>query len=499
MPHGHFGLGGSNTPRSTFYDQGRFGRLFPTLPPFASNTALIRDALAELGARDGPMDARDDLSDPVTLITDRAKSAGNPDNPALTAGFTFMGQFLDHDMTFDPTSSLARRRDPEAIRNFRIPALDLDSVYGGGPTAAPHLYDRDVDDGRTTLLTEVIPGSADVSVGNRARFDLPRNSQDVALLGDPRNDENLVLSQLHLAWLRFHNRVVADGRADLGEGYTPQEIFAEAQRVVRWHHQWLILHEYLPKTIGGDELIKDLLSTGPKHFTWRHDPYIPVEFSVGAYRFGHSQVRPSYRANFGTTASDPSRQFFALAFDPTAADPSDPSDLRGGCRAPRRYIDWQTFFDFGDGRVRPNKLIDTKLSTPLFELLSQPIGEPRSLATRNLLRHLVLGVPSGQRVALAMKLPVLAPADLDDLRAFHLEKRAPLWFYVLREAEVIAGGEHLGPVGARIVAEVFVGLLQGDRQSYLSQDPDWEPTYGSAGSFTTADLLRAADVVAALS
>ena len=79
------------------------------------------------------MDAQDDLSDPVTLITDPAKSVHNPNNPHLTAGFTFLGQFLDHDMTFDPTSSLARRQDPESIRNFRIPALDLDSVYGGGP------------------------------------------------------------------------------------------------------------------------------------------------------------------------------------------------------------------------------------------------------------------------------------------------------------------------------------------------------------------------------
>jgi hypothetical protein len=102
---------------------GRFGRLFPTLPPFAADTPLIRGALAELGAPGGPMDAADDLSDPISLITDPAKSLHNPNNPTMTAGFTFLGQFLDHDMAFDPTSSLARRQDPESIRNFRIPAL----------------------------------------------------------------------------------------------------------------------------------------------------------------------------------------------------------------------------------------------------------------------------------------------------------------------------------------------------------------------------------------
>ena len=107
-------------------------------------------------------------------------------------------------------------------------------------------------------------------------------------------------------------------------------------------------------------------------------------------------------------------------------------------------------------------------------------------------------VPSGQRVAQAMNLPQLAAADLVDLEPFDLDQRTPLWFYVLREAEVTADGEHLGPVGGRIVAEVIVGLIRGDRQSYLRQDPDWTPTYGSGGSFVMADLLEAAGVVAAI-
>jgi hypothetical protein len=166
MPHGHADLG-EFTPRSVFYDQGRFGRLFPTLPPFAEDTKPIRDALSELGAAGGPMDPGDDLSDPIALITDPAKSANNPNNPTITAGFTFLGQFLDHDMTFDPTSSLARRQDPEAIRNFRIPALDLDSVYGGGPVASPHLYDRTVDGGRTTPLSRPEPQAHGFRCGSR--------------------------------------------------------------------------------------------------------------------------------------------------------------------------------------------------------------------------------------------------------------------------------------------------------------------------------------------
>jgi hypothetical protein len=496
MGHGSADLG-QLTPQSTFYDQGRFGRLFPMLPPFAADTPLIRGALAELGAPGGPMDAVDDLSDPITLITEPSKSLHNPNNPTMTAGFTFLGQFLDHDMTFDPTSSLARRQDPESIRNFRIPAFDLDSVYGGGPSVSPHLYDQGVDGGRTTLLTEEIPGSANVSINGSARHDLPRNSQQVALVGDPRNDENLIVSQLQLALLRFHNAVLADVAAELGVGFTVDEIFAEAQRVVRWHYQWLIVHQFLPLTVG-QPTVDDVLTGGRKFYTWRNDPFIPVEFSVAAYRFGHSQVRPSYRANFGTSATDPTLQFFALIFDPAAIDPADPADLRGGRRAPRRFIDWQTFFDFSDGRARPNKKIDTTLSTSLFHLLGQREGTPTSLASRNLLRGLTMGVPSGQRVARAMALPELSPADLSDLKDIQLDVRTPLWFYVLREASVMAAGEHLGPVGGRIVAEVMIGLLQGDRSSYLRQDPDWTPTYGPNGDFTIVDLLRAAGVVAVI-
>ena len=164
MPHGDTELG-AFVPRSTFFDQGRFGRLFPTLPPFASDTPLVRAALTELGRPGGPMDAGDDLSDPIALITDPALSVNNPDNPRLSAGMTFLGQFLDHDMTFDPTSSLSRTQDPESIGNFRIPALDLDSVYGGGPAVSPHLYDKTIDEGSDHLaggaesgLGEQVPG-----------------------------------------------------------------------------------------------------------------------------------------------------------------------------------------------------------------------------------------------------------------------------------------------------------------------------------------------------
>ncbi len=480
--HGQLYRSDNVPPRSLYYDRGRFGRLFPTLPPFAVDQPLVRSNLLELGKPGGIMDANDQPPPANPL----AANPNNRDNPDQTAGFTFLGQFLDHDMTFDPTSSLERQVDPEAVSNFRVPALELDSLYGSGRTASPHLYDQSSPGGIKLLIDSVAPK------------DLPRNSQNTALIGDPRNDENLVVSQLHLALLKFHNAVV-DWVLD--EGITnPNEAFDEAQRLVRWHYQWIILHEFLPATVG-QGLVDNILEKGRRFYNWRNEPFIPVEFSVAAYRFGHSQVRPGYIANFDGDNGNPFvEHIFNAELDHSVPDPDD---LSGGKRAPRRFLDWRTFFDVGPtpeshtalgSSPKPNKRIDTKLSSPLFALLSIPPNEPQSLAQRNLLRHLTFGLPSGQRVAKAMKVQLLSHQDLSDVEPLGFDNSTPLWFYILREAEETADGRKLGPVGGRIVAEVFIGLLQGDHMSHLRQDPDWTPNLGPDQDFKMADLLRFAGV-----
>ena len=461
----------------------RFVRLFD-LPPFAEPSEELREALIECGRPGGMMDALDPLEvGPVRLITEPELSPNNRDNPTHTAGVTFFGQFLDHDITRDAGSGLGRPTPVRRSMNLRSARMDLDSVYSGGPGDSPALYD-----------------------GFRFRIesgglfeDLPRDDEGVAVIGDDRNDENLMLSGLHAAFLLFHNAVIDD----IATGQPTAADFAEAQATVRRHYQWIVVNEVLPQFVG--QPMVDYVRTAGRQIFTLPVARIPLEFQTAAYRFGHSMIRPSYRANLAGDGGEP---FFGLVFDPETFGNPDPDDLSGHSRAPRRFVGWQTFFDFDDGEVKPNKRIDTKLSTPLFQLpmFAIPAGRgeglgPISLAARNLLRHLTWEIPSGQAIASEINAELLASADLADLGQLGagLGASTPLFFYILREAEVMADGLHLGPVGGQIVAEVLLGLLELDPNSYLNAEVNWRPTLpqrnGTVGDdFRMADLLTISGV-----
>ncbi|HZT85980.1 MAG TPA: heme peroxidase family protein [Gaiellaceae bacterium] len=437
------------------------------------------------------MDAKDDLSQgPIALITNPDLSKNNPDNPTHTAGTTFMGQFIDHDITFDTSSKLGVTTDPFTSPNGRTPALDLDSVYGDGPVGSPALYDP-ADHSKLLL------GSGGTFADGSPGFeDLPRTGDGTAIVGDPRNDENMMIAGLHCAFIKFHNRQVDDARSN---GLSYPDDYAQARQATTWHYQWLVLHEFLPLFVGSD-LAGDVLQNGRRFYTvGLGQGFMPVEFQGACYRFGHSMVRPSYRANL--KGNEDGSPFFGFIFDPgqNAVTP-DPSDLRGiGCHAPRRFIGWQTFFDFGDGNVKRNKQIDTHISSPLFTL---PLGtiashdQPTVLPQRNLLRQVTWSLPSGQSIAAAMGATPLINPELKKY-GFDLHKSTPLWYYALKEAQVAASGLHLGPVAGRIVAEVLVGLIQSDPNSYLNASPSWTPTapISNAGlGFRMVDFLTYAGV-----
>ena len=499
-PHDHRGAPASGV---------EFGRIFPDLRPFAEANDTVRAALLEVGKPGGILDARDQLSaGPKALIVDPSvngnataanPSGSNPDNPTMTAGSTFVGQFVDHDITFDQTSQLGTPQNPLLSPNTRTPALDLDSVFGGGPGLRPDLYVQ----------------NADGSVGPKLKLgtggvheDVPRvpngDGSYRALLGDPRNDESVIIAGLHCAHILFYNRVLDElGEHDLrrfpstrhADRHNRHVRFLIAREITLWHYQWLLVNEHLPQ-IAGQAVVNEVLRRGNRFYRPRDgQAFMPIEFGAAAYRFGHSMVRPSYRANFASAAGDSTsptaNPFFALVFDPNEPAFSDPvshdrADLLGGYPAPRRYIGWQTFFDLGDGQVKNNKKIDTTISSVLFSLPLPAIAPhtqtaPTVLPQRNLLRQLTWSLPSGQTVARAMRMPQLTSANLSDIGAVHppFARSTPLWYYILAEAATIAGGEHLGPVGARIVTETLIGLLRADPTSYLNVHPRFEPFLGA--------------------
>lgn len=439
-------------PRGRFVSQGRFGRMFPELRTLTH----FEPGPVALGAVGGPMDG----GNPPPSDTSQ-------NNARIKAGYTFLGQFIDHDITLDTTSVLEQQIDVNATENFRSPVLELDSLYGLGPAAQPSLYDRN-NPGRFLLAD--------------SGLDLPRNSQGVALIGDPRNDENVLISQLHMTFLRFHNAVY-NNHTDPALGN--RERFETAQKLVRWHYQWIVLNEFLPRIVGTHTTKRALKAP---RFVYEDRPFIPLEFSVAAYRFGHSQVRPGYLVRPGSGAA---------LFPDNPSAPPGPGDLRGGRPVPPELIvDWANFFG---PTAQTSKLIDPRISTVLIRLPDGvvPPGTPdahRSLATRNLQRGQDARLPSGQDVA--ARLALVDPLSDADIWANVPggSGPAPLWYYCLRESEVRASGHRLAGVGADIVASVLIGLLRADHASYVFQHPLWTPTLPSqlAGRFTMSDLVNLA-------
>jgi heme peroxidase len=395
---------------------------------------------------------------------------GGGEHPALPAGYTYFGQFVNHDLSFQSATIGQRRSDPDSLHNFRTPAFDLDCLYARGSQDQPYLYRRDDP---SKLLT----GRAD------GFFDLPRNASEQALVGDPRNDEQILVAHFHLAMIEFHNQVVDRLRRD---GVTEPEVFEQARSLVTWHYQWVVLHDYLPRILQTrvwDRLHGLVLAgrharQGLRYFVPSVSPYLPLEFVGAAFRFGHSMVRESYVLNAELHAQREGKPIPPFAIDG--------DDLRGGRQVPAGwFVDPALFLDFGDEKYQHALRIDTHLSSALARV---PVGNSsESLAYLDLRRGQDFRLPSGQELARAMGMErVVAPIDAEGGAVLE----TPLWYYILREAELEEGGLYLGELGSTIVGEVLVGLMLMDPSSFLSRDPGWTPTLGKEGRFTLSDLVQ---------
>jgi hypothetical protein len=360
-------------------------------------------------------------------------------------------QIIAHDITAD-RSPIGVGIDPEALRNARTPKLNLEMLYSDGPVGSAFLFD--VNDPAKFLF----------SAGGH---DVPRNQQGVALIGDPRNDVHFFVLSLHVALLHAHNRIVDRLRAD---GVREAEVFDRARILLTWHYQWIVVHDFLPRLVGA-ALVGEVLAEGGRWFApKRMEAFIPLEFADAAYRYGHGQIRHTYRLVEG----GPAVPLFPdlVGFGPVPAD---------------RRLDLSQIFDVpGRPPAQRAKRLDGKLAASLIGLPRQVTGAVdteayKSLAVRDLLRGETTGLPSGEEVAALLGVPALEST---------WPHGTPLWYYILKEAEHLEGGNRLGPVGGRIVAEVLIGLLRADPASYLSEDPSFRPTLPATGSvFGITDLL----------
>jgi hypothetical protein len=456
-------LRGMYLPTKDRLAEGRFGLMFKKLPAFAPPDEPLVGLAQTM--------VEPDTSDAFLNTSDR-----------LFAGFTFIGQFIDHDITLDTTPLSLQQADPDATVNFRTPRYDLDSIYGGGPLNEPQFYDP-VDSDKLLLRLNV-NGVEDVA----------RDSSGRAIIPERRNDENLIIVQFHKAVARFHNAIVDYARS---QGVRREWVFETARRMTRWHYQWAVIHDFVPRFVG-DELVgtngsvyREVAGKPPvinlsyyKPTNRDGRPFMPVEFAVAAYRFGHSIIRPFYVINKNGKVD---------VFGPAGG-----FNLNGGRPIPADLVmEWRNILPTDPTfQARPPRKIDTKLSIPLANLPASAVPPPDPtvhLAIRNTLRGKRVGLPSGQQVAKAMRVTPLSNTALGVNDYFGASGEAPLWYYILKEAELVCDAKQLGPVGGRIMAEVLVGLAQRDPNSYLYLDPAWKPAPPIApktGQFGFVDLLK---------
>ena len=451
---------------------GKFSRLFPGL----TNLQITEDEAAAIGGPGGVMHDFDDSS---------------PDGD-VPAGYIFFAQFVDHDITFDTTSNLRPETPlpPDEVAelgNLRSASLDLDAVYGFGPEGSPHLYDA------------ANPHCLAIHPNGR---DLARSPSGTALIGDPRNDENIFIAQLHLMFHRLHNRIYCERVRQTDIGDRDWSRFGAAQRETRYHYQWVVLFDFLKRICDPTIYafaVAELCAPKP-NFPLCYGPDkhgklpMPVEFSTAAYRVGHAMVRNSYAINGG--AKDV--ELFDERFG-TQGFTALPEEL---------VIDWRFMLEMTP-HVQPRmaKAFNPLLADDLQNLPIVPSNDPnnRALAFRNLMRANALGVPSGQAVAAALRdkgYPLdVRKLELDAVKAWKrvaavlhtsgrdLAQHTPLFYYLLRESELVSGGRHYGPVGSALLLEVFGGMLQFCEQTII-RNPDWRPDPCIAADPAEIDMKR---------
>lgn len=499
-----------------------FGYMFPDLvigENTENNKLPVADstipALKMLG------DAMADLGEPGQEIKDL--------NSNIPSVFTYLGQFIDHDITArtdreteisvinngDDVNSSLKPTDPEVIinklKNGRRPQLDLDSLYGDGPALIPGEKVGSSTEAQFLYEDENLL----LKVQELASFiDLPRASR-TAKIADMRNDENVIISQLHAAFLKFHNVIASS----LPQQLSPQSRYIYARQFVRWCYQYVVVNDYL-RAVCEPNIVDDILLNGPRFYRpgfSGNSVFMPIEFSVAGFRFGHSMIRPFYQLNRQSQV----KIMDLLGVSRERHPESDLLEKNGDNYQLKKQfsVDWQNFVQFARNEPIPNfaRKIDPQISKGLFDLQLDGVRANTfmsHLAQRNLVRGYSLSLPTGQKAAKAFGFEPLTKEDLIDKEPNEKLKQAleyggfgdrtPLWYYILKEAALQTGGNTLGAVGSSIVAETIIGLVKQDPNSYLNHlhNPAIQPNgiriprlYGRSSIInSTGDILACAGI-----
>jgi hypothetical protein len=475
----------------------------------------------------------------VDLANKMSRKAPGTRKTTMPSGYVYFGQFIDHDLTRDGLAASVVQPDDGQRPNYRTPRLDLDHMYGTDQQDLRCLYDN----GRLKLNHTQV-----VSYGGRpyggGGDDLFRQNGK-AIIVDPRNDENLIVAQMHVLWAKFHNYLLdlveRDSETPIVAGVPGKDAVEKTQNLVRWHYQQIVLNDFLPHIVSS-RVLNDIAEHGLKLFKTSDTPdddlALPIEFTMAAFRFGHSMVQGSY--------------FIDDIQNVNISDILRLTGLAGGITfsLPGNYaIDWEMFFG-QDVRVNRGETIDTFITDALFRIDHSSVAsfvvrqdQPGSAIGRGATARnddFPVLVPSCINLATgAMSLPCLTltrgsnaslpsgedfadyfgykqlptgklyvyPEDKDFFNQSGIKGKTPLWYYLLREAalqgqmEPATAADHdtpvqkLGPIGSRIVAETIYRVLSADRSSIFNAGKDWNPPvlecpYGPPQSiYTMSDLI----------
>src|SRR5437763_8392822 len=379
----------------------------------------------------------------VELGTDMRNGEEREGTLTPRIGYTYFGQFVGHDLTYDSTPLAGPYAETENTPNFRTATFDLYNVYADGPAGSPYLYEGEE-------VAETFKIGTTVPSGSRRDLPIGHGRLLIGDLQDTRNVDNLLLRQLHVLFLKFHNEAIRQLQTNpeiksvadsLGQG----SVFEKARRLVCWRYQWIIRHDYLPRILHNDvwQYQRHRLPVGPtKEFC------VPIEFALAAFRFGHSMVRNAYRLNCRHK-----RVLIGELMElGQKAEPISDDDL----------VEWGTFFDglLTSGPPASSSYIDTSVSLAMHGLSAGTIRlankleaiDPSNLPVRTLLRGARAELPSGQEAAEALAAEgKIKPEDQltsiqlatdtcnssgNVLSRNDLEGNTPLFYYILKEAEL---------------------------------------------------------------